>query len=114
MASFVATATFVGLAFGLGNWLGAPGIALANGLAYTLEAALLWLLLNSQYKGVIEARKTLIRAVPVALACGLLVYGLLRISIPLPDILFGVVVLGVGGLLAVPFILPEIKLLVKM
>ncbi len=113
-ASFLATACFVPLAIGLGYSLGAPGIALANSLAYTGEATLLWYLLNKRYTGVVSVRPTLVRAVPVAVVCGLLVFGLLQLPLPVPDLLLGVVALGAGALFAIPFILPEIKLLVKM
>jgi putative peptidoglycan lipid II flippase len=113
-ASSMATVAFVILAIGLGYALGAPGIALANGLAYTGEALLLWYLLNRRFSGVVAVRTTLVRAVPVALCAGLLVYGLLKLSLPISGVLLGVAALGLGGLLAVPFILPELKLLVKM
>lgn len=113
-ASLVATTTFVILAIGLGYALGAPGIALANGLAYTGEALLLWYLLSRRFTGVVNVRNTLQRAIPIAVICGLLVIGLLRLSVPIPDLLVGVIALGAGGLLAVPFILPELKLLVNM
>jgi len=62
----------------------------------------------------VDVRNTLVRAIPVALSCGLLVFGLLHLSLPVSGLLLGVVALGVGGLLVVPFILPELKLLVKM
>ncbi len=113
-ASFLATVTFVILAIGLGSALGAPGIALATGLAYTGEAALLWYLLNRRFTGVVAVRGTLVRAIPVAIACGLLVFGLLRLPLPVSDILLGTVALVAGALLALPFIMPELKLLVKM
>jgi putative peptidoglycan lipid II flippase len=113
-ASFLTMLVFVGLAIGLGYSLGAPGIALANSLAYTGEAALLWYLLSRRFAGVVSVRTTLLRAIPVAIGCGLLVTGLLRLPLPGPDIVIGVLALGVGGILAVPFILPELKLLVKM
>jgi putative peptidoglycan lipid II flippase len=113
-ASFVATLTFIGLAIGLGYSLGAPGIALANGLAYTGEAFLLWYVLNRRFSGVVAAGSTLARAIPVAVACGLLVLGLLQLSLPISDILWGIAALGAGGLLSLPFIMPELKLLVKM
>ena len=112
--SFLAMLLFVILAIGLGYTLGAPGIALANGLAFSAEAALLWYLLNRRFAGVIAVRNTLIRAIPVALSAGLLVYGLLRLSLPISGILLGVIALGVGGLLVLPFILPELRLLLKM
>lgn len=113
-ASFLATVTFVALAIGLGYTLGAPGIAVANGLAYSGEAAVLWFLLNRRYAGVVSARNTLLRAIPVAVIGGLLVFGVSQINLPVPVLLTGMVALGLGGLLAVPFILPELKLLVKM
>jgi putative peptidoglycan lipid II flippase len=113
-ASLLTVVTFVIMAFGFGSALGTAGIALALGLAYTGEAALLWYLLNRRYAGVVAARTTLLRAIPIALVCGLLVFGLLRFSVPVPDVLFGIVALGVGGFITVPFILPEIRLLIKM
>jgi len=112
--SFLAMLLFVILATGLGYTLGAPGIALANGLAFTGEAALLWYLLNRRFSGVVAVRNTLIRAIPVALTAGLLVYGLLRLSLPISGVILAVLALGVGGLLVLPFILPELRLLVKM
>ena len=112
--SFLAMLLFVILAIGLGYTLGAPGIALANGLAFTGEAALLWYLLNRRFSGVVAVRNTLIRAIPVALTAGLLVYGLLRLSLPISGVILAVLALGVGGLLVLPFILPELRLLVKM
>jgi putative peptidoglycan lipid II flippase len=113
-ASFLAMVTFIGLAIGLGYALGAPGIALANSLAYTGEAVLLWYLLSRRYSGVVAVGTTLLRAIPVALVGGLLVFGVLRLSLPISEVLLGVAALGVGGLLALPFIMPELKLLVKM
>jgi putative peptidoglycan lipid II flippase len=113
-ASFMATVTFVILAVGLGYTLGAGGIALANGLAYTGEALLLWALLNRRFTGVIDVRSTLVRAIPVALVGGVVVYAFLRLPLPMPSLLLGVGALGVGGLVVLPFILPELRLLVKM
>ncbi|OGO60571.1 MAG: murein biosynthesis integral membrane protein MurJ [Chloroflexi bacterium RBG_19FT_COMBO_49_13] len=113
-ASFLASVTFVVLAIGLGYTLGAAGIALANGLAYTGEALLLWYLLNRRFAGVVAVRNTLIRAIPVALLGGLVVFALLSLALPLPGILHGIIALGVGGLTVLPFILPELRLLTKM
>jgi putative peptidoglycan lipid II flippase len=113
-ASFVATVTFVILAVALGYTLGAAGIALANGLAYTGEAVLLWYLLQRRFPGVIEVRKTLVRVIPMALVGALLVYVILRLPVSVPGLLLGVGALGIGGLAVLPFILPELRLLVKM
>lgn len=112
--SFLAMLAFVILAFGLGYSLGAPGIALANGLAFTGEAALLWYLLNRRFRGVVASRNTLLRTIPIATTAGLVVFALLHFSLPLPGLILGVLALGVGGLLVLPFILPELRLLLKM
>ena len=113
-ASLFTTVIFVILAIGLGSAIGVAGIALANGLAYTGEAILLWYLLNRRFSGVVAVRSTLVRAVPVAIVSGLVVFGLLQLSLPVSGVLLGIFALGVGGLLALPLILPELKLLVKM
>jgi putative peptidoglycan lipid II flippase len=113
-ASLLTVVTFVIMAIGFGPALGAAGIALALGLAYNVEAVVLWYLLNHRFSGVVAVRSTLIRVIPVAISCGLLVYGLLQLSVAISSIIFAVLALGAGAILAIPFILPEIKLLVKM
>ena len=113
-ASFVATIIFLILAVGLGYSLGAGGVALSNGLAYSDEATLLWYLLNRRFAGVMKVHTTLVRAIPVAVSGGLLVYGLMRLNLPVSELFLGVLALGMGGLLVLPFILPELRLLLKM
>jgi putative peptidoglycan lipid II flippase len=113
-ASFLATVTFVVLAISLGFTIGAAGIALANGLAFSGEALLLWYLLNRRFAGVADVRSTLVRVVPVALLAGLVAYGILQLSLPVSGLILGVVALGVGGLVVIPFILPELRLLIRM
>jgi putative peptidoglycan lipid II flippase len=113
-ASLLTVLTFVILAIVFGSALGAAGIALALGLAYDVEAVLLWYLLNRRFSGVVDVRTTLVRVVPVALLCGLLVFGLMQLPVQISGLVLGVLALGAGGLLALPFILPELKLLVKM
>lgn len=113
-AALGTTMIFVILAVVLSYFFDAAGIALANGLAYTAEALFLWYLLNRRYSGVAEVRSTLVRVIPVAISCGLLVYGLMQLPVEISGLILWVAALGVGGLLALPFILPELKLLVKM
>ncbi len=113
-ASFITLVTFVILAVVFGSRLGAPGIALANGVAFTGEAVLLWYLLNRRFKGVVEARSTIVRVLPVALVCGLLVFGLMSLPLQLSALILDLFALAAGGLLAVPFILPELRLLLNM
>jgi putative peptidoglycan lipid II flippase len=103
---------FTLLGFLLSRWLGAPGIALANSLAYTSQAIVLLLLLNRTYRGVLAVRSTLLRVVPASLAAALLAFGLLQL--PLPALPLAVIALAASGLLVLPFILPEIKQLARL
>jgi putative peptidoglycan lipid II flippase len=113
-ASFLATVTFVVLAISLGFTIGAAGIALANGLAFSGEALLLWYLLNRRFTGVADVRSTLVRVIPIALLAGLVAYGILQLSLPVSGLILGALALGVGGLVVIPFILPELRLLIRM
>jgi putative peptidoglycan lipid II flippase len=110
--SALATLTFIALGILFVSLFGAPGIALANSLAYTGEALLLWLLLNRKYTGLFEVKKTLFRVIPVTLVSGGLVLMLLRLEIsPLPLAIVG---LALGSLLILPFLWPEVKILIKL
>lgn len=113
-ASFLAALSFVVLAIGLSFIIGVAGIALANGLAFTGEALLLWFLLNRRFAGVAEIRSTLVRVIPAALLGGLVAYGVLQLSLPVSGFILGAVALVTGGLVVIPFILPEMRLLIKM
>ncbi len=114
VASFVTMDVFIGLAIGLGVAFGAPGIALANGLAFTGEAILLWWLLSRRFPGVMNVHSTLVRVIPASIFSGLVVYGLLQLVVPVSALLFAIFAMGLGVLLVLPFILPELKLLVNM
>jgi putative peptidoglycan lipid II flippase len=113
-ASFLATLTFVIFAIGLGFSIGAAGIALANGLAFTGEALLLWYLLSRRFSGVANVRSTVVRVLPAAILGGLVAFGIIQLFLPESGILVGILAIGAGGLLVIPFILPELKLLITM
>jgi len=106
------TVVFVLLAIALGSRLGAPGIALANTLAYTSQALLLLWLQNRRIGGLLKVRNTLLRVVPASILGALLIAALLQL--PLPALPLAVLALGAGGALVLPFIWPEIKLLIKL
>jgi putative peptidoglycan lipid II flippase len=99
--------------------MGAPGIALANTLAFSIQAAVMVWLLNREFPGLVKMGDTLRRALLIALGSGVLVYAALRL-IPLesmaliPSLLVTIGVLGATTLLTLPFIWPEIKLLLKL
>ena len=98
---------------------GIAGIALGNTVSFTLEAMLLFFLLNRKVPGVFQIRGTILRVGLAAIVGGVAVYGLLTV-LPLASwslILSTVVAAGVlliGGVLALPFIWTEVKVLVRL
>ena len=113
LAAAAATAvTFVALAAVLGLRFGTPGIGLANTLAFTGQAVVLWLLLNRAMPGVAHVWPTLGRAaLGAALAA---VLALLVIQFLGSGLIAAVAALALGALAALPFIWPELKLLMKL
>jgi putative peptidoglycan lipid II flippase len=105
--------------FALSLNLGAPGIALANTTAFTLQALVMVWLLNRRYPGLAQVRGMLLRVLLVAAGGGTLVYVALNL-LPLASMSLVISImttsLVVGGaiLFSLPFIWPEIKLLLKM
>jgi len=103
---------YIVAAIALSGWLGAPGIALANTTAFTLEALLLLWILNRRFPGVLRVRATLLRALLASLAGAALTAAVMQL--PLPTLLSALAGLAAGGLLVLPFIWPEIKILIKL
>lgn len=93
--------------------LGAAGIALADSLAVTGEALIQLLLLNRQEPELLKVSSTLVRVVLVAAAGASLVYAMLRF-VPLPELPLAVGALALAGLAALPFLWPEVKLIIKL
>ncbi len=101
------------------RWWGFVGIALANTLAFTVEAALLFWLLSRHAPGIFRVGSTVSRVVGAAVLGALVVWGLLAI---LPLASWGLMLrisatlgaLAAGSLLALPFIWPEVRALVKL
>jgi len=99
--------------------LDAAGIALANTLAFTLQALFMVGLLERKYPGAAHVRQTLWRVTLTAIGGAVFVYFALN-ALPLaamsllPALAASLGVLGLATLLAIPFIWPEIRLLLKM
>jgi putative peptidoglycan lipid II flippase len=110
---------YIVLAVVLARLFGFLGIALANSVAFTSEALLLLWLLNRRLPGLTKVGSTLVRVALVGAGSAAGVYLLLRI-LPLGTFslafstLAGLVVLAVGGMMVLPFIWPEVRLLIKM
>jgi putative peptidoglycan lipid II flippase len=112
VAAALTTAAFITLAIILAYPLGAPGIALANTLAFTGEALLLLYLLSRRFPGFLHLNGTPWRvAVGCTISAGL-VWALLRL--PLPALPLAAVALAAGGLVILPFIWPELKILMRL
>jgi putative peptidoglycan lipid II flippase len=108
--------TFVLLAIPLAFRLGPAGIALANSLAFTAQAFILLWLLNRRFANLLDLRgdllPALLRIIPAALLGALVAFGIQLL--PLPSLFLAVIGAAAGALVAIPFILPELKLLVKL
>ena len=116
-AAAINALAYIVFAISLSRIFGAPGIALANTLAFTGEALLLLILLARRVPGVLQVRATLLRVVLASAGAALLAALLLRLpfpALPAADLLQALVALALGGLLMVPFIWPEVKMLLKL
>jgi putative peptidoglycan lipid II flippase len=103
---------YLPLAIFLSQTVGHTGLALADTLAFTSQALLLLILLNRRHAGILRIQGTLLRALLSALAGGMLAYAALQLPLPMaPALGLG---LAAGGLAALLFILPEIKMLIKL
>ena len=113
---FFGALLFVAAAIALALLLGASGIALANAIVYSTIALILLILLNRQVPGILQLSGTLGRVLLAGLVAGTVTAAalLLGLRLPVPSALVGLVAMGFGALAAVPFIWPELKLLIKL
>lgn len=110
---------FLLLGWTLSRILGAPGIGLANTLAFTLEALLLFWLIERRVPTWLQLGKPLRRIGLASLGSGIVVYTLLNV---LPIASFSTIlsatatmgVLGVGALLVLPIIWKDVKMLAEI
>jgi len=111
-ASALMAAIFTTLAILFARSIGAPGIALANSAAFTVEALLLWYLHNRNFPGVLRVRPTVLRTLLAAVVAGLVVFFIMQL--PFPSLLLAVGGLVIGALIVLPFIWPEVKVLIRL
>ena len=117
LLTIVLTATiFILLAIPLANWIGAPGIALANATAFTIQLGIMVSLLKRKFPGFTNARSTLRRVIPASIGSAALVLIATQL-IPIASqgaliqTLIAVALMGIGGIIVLPFIWPELKLI---
>lgn len=119
LASGATAMVFIMLGLLLTPILGAPGIGLANTLAFSGEAILLLWLIRQKFPGWLDIGKPLLRVGLISIFSGALVFFLLR-AVPMENFstmistAIGVGIISVGGLIVLPFIWPEVKLLGKI
>jgi putative peptidoglycan lipid II flippase len=111
-ASALMAATFTILAIVFARTLGAPGIALANSVAFTAQALLLWYLHSRRFPGVMQVGSTLLRTLLGSAAAGLAVFFIMQL--PISGVLLALGSLALGSLIALPFIWPEVKVLIRL
>ena len=113
MASGAAMITFLLLAIPLSMLLGAPGIGLANSLAFSGEALLLFILLFRVTPYFPKLRGTLVRALAASLTgvgLSLFLQSVLGIpSSPLAGFVSASVILLISSIQIIPWLLPELK-----
>jgi putative peptidoglycan lipid II flippase len=105
-------AAYIVIAIALSGWIGPVGIALANTIAFTAEALVLLYLLNRQQPGILNVKSTLVRVSLASIVGGIIVYFILQFAPG--SLLFAMLGLGIGGLFVLPFVFPEIKILIKL
>jgi len=112
-------ASFIIMAIPFALWLGAPGIALANSIAFTIQLMIMIHLLRKQFPTIVNVKETLVRVIPASIGACLIFFLIISI-IPFSttNTILGATLaaggMAVSGLLALPFLWPEIKLLVKL
>jgi len=117
LASALTTLAYAGFGLLLSRSMGAVGLSLANTLAYTAEAALLLAWLRPRLAGPFRLQGT-----PWRTALGTLVGGgitalVLRFlpgSSPEPGPVIAAAAMAAGGLMALPFIRKELRVLIRL
>jgi putative peptidoglycan lipid II flippase len=91
---------------------GAAGIALAE-LSLTVECVFMLVWLNRRVAPPVTVGATLLRGGSAALVGGAVGYGILML-VPLPGLVAALAAMAIGGLVAIPFILPYLRLMLRL
>jgi len=77
-----------------------------------MQSLLLWYLLTRRYPGILKVGRTLFRSVLSAAVAGVVV--VLVMQLPFSTLLVGLAALVLGAVVVIPFVWPEIKLLLDL
>ncbi len=111
--AFLQICTYLLLAVGLSAFMGVNGLALADSLTFTGQALLLLFLLQRLAPGILRVGDTLLRAGLGSILGGAAAYLALKF-LPLPTLPLAFGALTLGGVIVLPFIWKEIKVLVRL
>jgi len=119
IAAFLNSIGYIGIVFLFSDWIGFAGVALANILAFTIEALLLLWWLNRRYSGILKVRSTILRAglssAPLALGVYWLVEGpILAGRGDLVRAGGAAGLMALGFLITLPFIWKDLKLMLTL
>lgn len=92
---------------------GITGIALANTIVFTTEALILLWLLTRKFPGLFNVSSTFFRVVTATVCSAALLYLLLEFA-PFPKVYLSLAGMIGGFVVVIPFIFPEIKLLLNL
>lgn len=104
---------FISLSALLYRSLGAPGIALSNSIAFSLEALLLLVLLERRFPGVSGGWRTVLRPLAGALSAALMAQLVISI-LPLASFFSALLAFALGALAALPFVWRETRQLIHL
>jgi len=113
LATTISAAAFILISLGAFRFLGATGIALSNSLAFTLEAFFLIALLARNFPRILHQGRPMLRIILGSLLGAGTVMAL-NAFLPLSLVMNGVLALGGGGLVTLPFLLPELRMLPRI
>lgn len=113
LAAFIQAIAFIVLSLVLSPIIGLGAIPLSAALTFTIQAVVLLSILNRRYPGVLQLGNTIPRAFLSAVLAGGVAWMTIKFE-PLSPVLTTLVALVAGGLIALPFIWSEIKLLLKL
>jgi len=105
--------TYLALAYLARQTVGVAGIALSDTITFTGQALLLLWVLNRRFPHALQVRSTLLRSGLGAGLGMLAAIGLMQV-LPLPPLFTALGAMAAGGLIALPFIWPEVKSLIKL
>jgi len=113
IAAFIQAVAFVLLSMILSPVIGLAAIPLSAAVTFTTQAVILLSILNRRYPGILRTGGTIPRTIVSALVAGGLALTIIQIQ-PLSPILTALLALIAGGLVTLPFIWSEIKLLLNL